>query len=137
MQTALTSASTQYRILGTSRTTAGTTDTLYFGTPYILNDYLYYSSDARKKHDIKPYINDTLYNAIDNDNIIKSFKFNNTLSDSIGVIAQEVMNIIPECVHYNEETDEYAVDYISLHSALISVLIQKINELRKDINKLL
>lgn len=46
------------------------------------------------------------------------------------------MDIIPEAVNYNKETDEYAVDYLALHSALLSVIIDKLHNIQKQLDNI-
>ena len=52
---------------------------------------------------------------------------------SIGVIAQEIIPIIPEAVTYNIESDEYHVNYNVLYSAILAELIHIIHNLKSTI----
>ena len=50
----------------------------------------------------------------------------------VGVIAQELNEVLPEAVTYAEDVDEYGVDY----GKLTGVLIEAIKELKQEINEL-
>ena len=50
----------------------------------------------------------------------------------VGVIAQEVMEVLPEVVHYNETSDRYSVNY----SAMVAVLIEAIKDQQSQIDEL-
>ena len=51
--------------------------------------------------------------------------------EQIGLIAQEVEEIIPQVVNYNQETDLKSVSYANL----VPLLINAIKELNKKITK--
>jgi len=50
----------------------------------------------------------------------------------VGVIAQELNEVLPEAVTYAEDVDEYGVDY----GKLTGILIEAIKELKQEINEL-
>ena len=62
-------------------------------------------------------------------NWIKSGKHAN------GMIAQELLNYIPEAVNHNVENDTYSVDYISATCKMMGAMFQKIKELENEIVK--
>jgi hypothetical protein len=61
-----------------------------------------------------------------------SFTFKNTGKDSIGLIAQNVNEIVPEVVEYNEEADTMTVSY----GNLVGLLVEAIKNQQKQINDL-
>ena len=94
------------------------------------------ASDARVKKDIK-----TIENALDkvlNLRGVSFIKTNRLDSDphngktEIGVIAQEVVDVVPEVVTYAEDVDQYGVDY----GNFAGLFIEAIKEQNKVINSL-
>jgi hypothetical protein len=85
-------------------------------------------SDINKKKDIK-----TIQNALDT--VLKlrgvSFKWKDNDYPSIGLIAQEVEEIIPELV----STDEFGEKSIA-YSNIIGLLIESIKDIKEEINQL-
>ena len=53
-----------------------------------------------------------------------------------GMIAQELLNYIPEAVNHNVENDTYSVDYTSATCKIIGAMFKKIKELEKANNEL-
>jgi len=53
-------------------------------------------------------------------------------SDKIGVIAQEVKEVLPEVVSYDDEKDLLGVDY----GKMAGVFIEAIKELKAEVNSL-
>lgn len=113
-----------------------------FTTAYVSDTGLYYQpstgtlnatsfnslSDVRKKKNIK-----TIENAINKTTLLRgaSFTYTQTEQDSIGVIAQEVEEVIPEIV----STDEDGYKSVS-YGNLVGVLIEAIKEQQNQINYL-
>jgi Chaperone of endosialidase len=63
----------------------------------------------------------------------KETGYTNTLnSRELGVIAQEVMDVVPEIVSYSENTDRYGVNY----GNLAGLFIEAIKDLKKEIEDL-
>ena len=90
------------------------------------------SSDARLKKDVT-----TIENSLDKVMNMRGVYFNWIPEDrekarQTGVIAQEVLEILPECVNHDEENDEYSVDY----NKITAVLIESIKDLKNEINEL-
>ena len=97
------------------------------------------SSDERLKTEIK-----TIPNALDK--VLKlrgvTYKWkdtteggtcvNNITETRMGVIAQEVVDILPEVVTHDKENDRYGVSY----GHLTGVLIEAVKELKQEVNEL-
>lgn len=83
------------------------------------------TSDIRLKSDISPYTTDL--------SALKSYKYvlNADKKKHIGLIAQEVKEIIPEAVS-EDENGFYSLDY----NAIVAVLVGKVNELESRLKKL-
>jgi len=95
----------------------------------------YYSSDSQFKDNVE-----TLEGALDKVKAIRGVRFDwNDKQDvytghDIGVIAQEVEEVLPELVHHREHNDSKAVDYVKLTAVLIEAvkeLSAKVEELEK------
>ena len=87
-------------------------------------------SDARVKENVK-----TIDNALEKVCGIRGVTFDRTdedLKNQMGVIAQEVLEVLPEVVNYNEEKDRYTVAY----GNMVGVLIEAIKELKAEIDEL-
>lgn len=102
-----------------------------------------YSSDAALKHDIRTITNATA--------LIKqlrgvSFKWNEDNRASVGLIAQEVEQVLPEIVHTDSATNLKSIEYANLVAPLIEAvkeqqseiesLKRQMNELQAEINAL-
>lgn len=97
------------------------------------------SSDERLKTEIK-----TIPNALDK--VLKlrgvTYKWidpeeggtcvNNITETRMGVIAQEVIDVVPEVVTHDKENDRYGVSY----GHLTGVLIEAVKELKQEVNEL-
>jgi hypothetical protein len=92
------------------------------GQIYATSDITAYS-DRRKKENIT-----TIDNALDKVSGLRGVFYNRIDDESkkrnLGVIAQEVLEIVPEAVSYAEDTDEYGVKY----GNLVGLLIEAIKE---------
>ena len=53
-----------------------------------------------------------------------------------GMIAQELLNYIPEAVNHNVENDTYSVDYTSATCKMMGAIFKKIKELENEITTL-
>jgi hypothetical protein len=88
-------------------------------------------SDKRIKTNIK-----TIDNGLQKVLNLRGVSYNRTdiddKSDKIGVIAQEVKEVLPEVVNYNEKDDKYGVDY----GKMAGVFIEAIKELENRIKEL-
>ena len=89
-------------------------------------------SDARLKDNIE-----TVDNALDKVSSMRGVTF--TRNDKVdkekkyvGVIAQEMQEVVPEVVNHNEEKDVYTVDY----DGLVGVLIEAIKDLKNEVEEL-
>jgi len=83
----------------------------------------YYSSDSKFKDNVEP-----LEGALEKVKHIRGVRFDwNDKQDvyeghDIGVIAQEVEEVLPELVHYREHSDSKSVDYVKLTAVLIEAV---------------
>ena len=94
----------------------------------------YYSSDKRLKTNIKP-----IENATDKVTKLGGYTFNwseeaedkDTEKTEVGLIAQEVQEVMPELVH-EKDNGYLAVDY----PKMVALLVESIKELKEEINEL-
>jgi hypothetical protein len=88
-------------------------------------------SDKRVKTNIK-----TIDNGLEKVSKLRGVSYNRTdiddKSDKIGVIAQEVKEVLPEVVDYDKNNDTYGVDY----GKMAGVFIEAIKELKAEIEEL-
>ncbi len=88
-------------------------------------------SDKRVKTNIK-----TIDNGLEKISKLRGVSYNRTdiddKSNKIGVIAQEVKEVLPEVVLYNEDDDKYGVDY----GKMAGVFIEAIKELKAEVDSL-
>ena len=88
-------------------------------------------SDKRLKENIK-----TIDNALLKVSKLRGVSYNRTdvddKSTKIGVIAQEINEVLPEVVNYNEKDDKYGVDY----GKMAGVFIEAIKELKAEVDSL-
>lgn len=110
------------------------------GSLYAEGDIVAYS-DRRKKENIA-----TVDGALDKVNKLRGVYYNRIDDDTkkrqVGVIAQEIQEILPEVVTYAEDVDEYGVSYGNITGLLIEAIkeqqtqIEELKELVKTlINK--
>jgi hypothetical protein len=108
------------------------------GSIYAEGDVVAYS-DRRKKENII-----TVNNALDTVNKLRGVYYNRIDDSSkkrqIGVIAQEIQEVLPEVVTYAEDLDEYGVSYGNITGLLIEAIKEQqiqIEELKQLVNKLI
>jgi len=108
------------------------------GSIYAEGDIVAYS-DRRKKENII-----TVNNALDTVNKLRGVYYNriddNSKKRQIGVIAQEIQEVLPEVVTYAEDLDEYGVSYGNITGLLIEAIKEQqtqIEELKELVNKLI
>jgi hypothetical protein len=96
-------------------------------------------SDVRKKENIV-----TVDNALEKVNNIRGVYYNRiddeTKKRQIGVIAQEINEVLPEVVTYAEDIDEYGVSYGNIAGLLIEAIKEqnkKMEAMQEMINSLL
>jgi hypothetical protein len=89
---------------------------------------LYQASDRKIKKEIKTI--DSALEKVEKLNGVEFKGIDNNI-EQIGLIAQEVEEIIPQVVNYNQETDLKSVSYANL----VPLLINAIKELNKKITK--
>jgi len=127
-----------YHSLGNNCLGIGTSATsgayrMYVGGGIYAEGNIVAYSDERKKENII-----TVDNALDKVLGIRGVYFNRkddeTKTRNIGVIAQEVINVVPEVVTYAEDVDEYGVDY-GKFSGLFIEAIKEQNEIIKNQQK--
>ena len=103
------------------------------GTLYC-NQNIYAFSDRRKKTDIS-----TIDNALGKVLQLRGVYYYRTDPEpddvgrrELGVIAQEVLEILPEAVKHSDDTDEYSVNY----GNMAGIFIEAIKDLKKEIDEL-
>jgi hemoglobin-like flavoprotein len=88
-------------------------------------------SDKRKKENIV-----TIDNALDKVCQMRGVYYNKIDDDKkvrqVGVIAQEMQEVLPEAVSYAEDVDEYGVAY----GNIAGILIEAIKDLKAEIKEL-
>ena len=92
------------------------------------------SSDQRLKENIQDVNNDfsEKYWATEN-GLIHEYDWKKSKKHANGMIAQELLNYIPEAVNYNVEADSYSVDYTSATCKIIGAMFKKIKSLENEI----
>lgn len=107
------------------------------GSIYAEGDIVAYS-DRRKKENIV-----TVDNALNTVNKLRGVYYNRIDDDSkkrqIGVIAQEIQEVLPEVVTHAKDVDEYGVSYGNITGLLIEAIKeqqQQIEELKQQIEEL-
>lgn len=106
-----------------------TTSDVTFNSVYATQDVTAFS-DVRGKDNIID-----LDESLDKIESLRGVKYNlksDPERERIGVIAQEVINIVPEVVNYDESEDRYSVSYMSL----VPLLIEAVKELSARVKKL-
>ena len=117
--------------LAVANSTTSSSYSLYVtGSIYSTADVVAYS-DRRAKENIV-----TVDNALDKVSELRGVYYNKKDSDEkkreVGVIAQEVKEVLPEVVTYDKENDKYGVDYGKING----LLIEAIKDLKKEIEEL-
>ena len=117
--------------MGVGNSTTSSSYTIYSnGAIYSTADIVAYS-DKRAKENIV-----TVDNALDKVSNLRGVYYNKKDSDEkkreVGVIAQEVKEVLPEVVTYDKENDQYGVDYGKING----LLIEAIKDLKKEIEEL-
>lgn len=97
---------------------------------YTTSSGAFWSSDRRLKDNISSARN------LNIDSLIREFDWKDTGKHSWGFIAQELLEVLPEAVNYNEDNDRYSVNYDVAHSAAIASLNAKIKQLELRIKEL-
>lgn len=96
----------------------------------VLSSGAYWRSDKRFKDNISNARN------LNIDSLIREFDWKDTGNHSWGFIAQELLEVLPEAVNYDEQIDRYSVNYDVAHSAAIASLSAKIEQLESRIKQL-
>lgn len=89
----------------------------------------YWTSDMRLKTNIIKARN------LDVADLLVEFDWKESNEHSWGYIAQDLLEVLPEAVSYNSDTDRYAVNYNVAHSAAIASLTARIKELEEKLKK--
>lgn len=108
------------------------TDSTYlraYNGKYVLAAGYYHTSDARMKHDIRPF-RTTGLSVVDGLRTVH-FKWNTDNKDDLGVIAQETEKVLPEAVH----TDEKGFKQVQ-YDKLVLPVIEAVKELHALVKKL-
>lgn len=111
---------------------------------YTSSTGVYWTSDRRYKKDIKSIPDDFVEFVFDKDtDLLKTFKWKETGLDSVGFIAQELVDRIPEAVDYDTKKDKYSVNYDVALSKVLGAAVKKIKTqdeeiklLRKELDEL-
>lgn len=90
---------------------------------------IYVTSDKRAKENIE-----RITDALSKLNRLNgyTFKYKSTKEDSGGVIAQELLEILPSLVKINPGTNMYSVQY----NGVIAILIEAVKQLSKEVEEL-
>ena len=117
--------------MGVGTSTTSSSYKMYVnGTVYATGDVIAYS-DRRKKTNIE-----TIKNALEKVTNLRGVFYDKIGEESkgrqLGVIAQEVDEVLPEAVNYAADVDEYGVKY----GNMVGVLIEAIKEQQKQIEEL-
>jgi hypothetical protein len=108
----------------------GTSSTTYKlrvqGQIYASDDIIAYS-DARAKENVVT-LDNALAKVTNLRGVYYTRKDDEQKKRNVGVIAQEVLDVVPELVSYSEPSDEYAVKYQNI----TALLIEAIKELKAD-----
>lgn len=99
------------------------------GKFYVTSDGAYHTSDIRKKTNITKARN------LDISDLLVEFDWKESGKHSWGYIAQDLLEVLPEAVDYNEDIDVYSVNYNVAHSAAIASLTARIKELEEKLKK--
>jgi hypothetical protein len=121
-----------------SSTTSGSYIIYATGAIYSTGNIVAYS-DARKKENVVTI--DNALNKVDN---LRGVYYNRiddeTKKRQVGVIAQEINEVLPEVVTYAEDVDEFGVSYGNITGLLIEAIKEqnkKMNAMQETINSLL
>ena len=123
--------------IGLISTSSSTFTSTYRNTNfYVQSDGVYYTSDASKKREIKDVDKLFVDKLFDTDNgFFRSFEWKETGKASFGFIAQEIEELIPEAVDYDEETELKHVNYNVALSKVSAAMFKKIKEQDEIIKK--
>ena len=95
------------------------------------------TSDQRLKENIQDVSTEFSEKYWDTENgLIHEYDWKKSGKHATGMIAQELLNYIPEAVNYNVEADSYSVDYTSATCKIIGAMFKKIKELEETIHAL-
>lgn len=95
------------------------------------------TSDQRLKENIQDVSTEFSEKYWDTENgLIHEYNWKKSGKHANGMIAQELLNYIPEAVNYNVEADSYSVDYTSATCKIIGAMFKKIKELEETIHAL-
>ena len=117
--------------LGIGTSTTSSSYRLYVNGAIYATDNITAYSDRRAKENIV-----TIDNALDKVNALRGVYYNKRFGEDkpreVGVIAQEVQEVVPELVTYAEDVDEYGVKYANT----VGLLIEAIKELTAKVQEL-
>jgi len=97
-----------------------------------IRDEFFLLSDKRKKENIRP-----VGNALEKTKALQGVSYTrNDIQDKekkfLGFLAQDVKEVIPEAVNYNEKIDEYSLNYVDF----IAVCVEAIKDLSQKVDSL-
>lgn len=104
--------------------------------PYFEGCEFYNGSDRRLKDNIQGVSNEFVDELFKLDDVTYEFDWKDSGKHSNGFIAQDLLDIIPEAVDYNNETTMYSVNYDSALSKVVGALFKKVKQLEKEIEEL-
>jgi hypothetical protein len=102
---------------------------------YFTSSGAYHTSDRRSKENITDVREDILRVLDGPTGLAREFDLKESGEHKIGYIAQEVLDIIPEAVNYDSNSDRYAVDYNTANVAMIAALTMKVKEQETEIKE--
>lgn len=92
------------------------------------------TSDQRLKENIQDVSTEFEEKYWDTENgLIHEYDWIKSKKHANGMIAQELLNYIPEAVNYNVEADSYSVDYTSATCKIMGAMFKKIKSLENEI----
>jgi len=97
-----------------------------------IRDEFFLLSDKRKKENIRP-----VEDALEKTKALQGVSYTrNDIQDKekkfLGFLAQDVKEVIPEAVNYNEKIDEYSLNYVDF----IAVCVEAIKDLSQKVDSL-
>ena len=103
---------------------------------YFTSSGAYHTSDRRSKENIINVREDILKVLDGSTGMAREFDLKDSGEHKIGYIAQEILDIIPEAVNYDNNSDRYAVDYNTANVAMIAALTIKVKKQDAEIKTL-
>ena len=104
---------------------------------YTASDGAYFASDRRLKENILPISDDLVSKVFRKDtDLLHTFTWKETKHEAAGFIAQELLEVLPNAVDYDKETDKYSVNYNVALSEVLGAAVKKIKTQQEEIHDL-